>query len=225
MKSVADNLQAVRERMANAAMAAGRPPEAVRLLAVSKAQGAQAVQQAAAAGQTSFGENYLQEALPKMQALPALDWHFIGAIQSNKTSALAERFAWVHSLASAKAGQRLHRQRAGPPLKALIQVNTSQEATKSGIAPDGLRPLVASLLEAGQLELKGLMAIPAQAQTEASQRKAFASLRELAEQVRAEFQLHGFTELSMGMSHDFEAAIREGATWVRLGTAIFGERP
>ena len=226
MQSIADNLHALRKRIADAALTAGREPGEVKLLAVAKTFDVAAVREAAQAGQVSFGENYLQEALPKLAAMPQLDWHFIGALQSNKTKGVAQQFDWLHTLASVKVGRRLHEQRQGQgaPLNCLIQVNVSAQATKSGVAVDELSGLVEGLLGFERVALRGLMAIPAKVGAEAEQRRAFAKLRELRDSIQARFNLAGFTELSMGMSHDFEAAIKEGATWVRVGAGIFGPR-
>lgn len=219
-------LQAVRRRIYEACMAAGRDPAGVRLLAVSKTFPAEAVREAAAAGQTSFGENYAQEAVDKIARLQdlALDWHFIGPIQSNKTRLIAEHFSWVHSVDRLKIAERLSEQRPGhlSPLKVLLQVNVSGEASKAGCAPDEVEALARSISGLPRLELCGLMAIPEPSDDSAVQRSRFGQLRRLGERLRT--QGYPITELSMGMSADLESAVHEGATVVRIGTAIFGQR-
>lgn len=228
--AISDNLQQVGSAIAEAAQAAGRDPASVLLLAVSKTFGPEAVIAAADAGQRAFGENYLQEALDKQQAVAALrpdlvlDWHFIGPIQSNKTRPVAEHFAWAHAVDREKIARRLSEQRpAGlPPLNVCLQVNVSGEASKSGISPDELPALAQAVVALPGLRLRGLMAIPEPAQDVAQQRKPFAQLRELQQQLR-EIGIDTDT-LSMGMSADMPAAIAEGATIVRIGTAIFGKR-
>ena len=226
MTAIASNWQAVRLAIAQAAQQAGRTPEAVALLAVSKTFPAAALREAYAAGQRIFGENYVQEALDKMAALRdlPLEWHFIGPLQSNKTRAIAENFAWVHSVDRLKLAERLSAQRpAGlPPLNICLQVNVSGEASKSGVAPAELQPLARHVAKLPNLVLRGLMAIPAPAADMAAQRKPFARLRELMQQLRKDGL--ALDTLSMGMSQDMEAAILEGATIVRIGSAIFGER-
>jgi PLP dependent protein len=221
MRSIHDNLQAVRQRIGAAAKAAGRDPREVTLLAVSKTHPAALVEQARAAGQRAFGENYVQEALEKMDALApgAAEWHFIGPLQSNKTRAVAGRFDWVQSLESEKVARRLSEQRpAGlAPLNVLIQVNVSGEASKSGVAPEAVPSLAAAVKALPNLRLRGLMAIP----EPGAARERYAELRALYERLKPEF---GLDTLSVGMSDDLEAAIAEGATLVRIGTAIFGAR-
>ena len=233
MRSIHDNLQAVRERIAHAAAAVGRDPSSVTLLAVSKTHPAALVEQALAAGQRTFGENYVQEATEKMDALAgslgkerarALEWHFIGPLQSNKTRPVAERFDWVHSLESEKVARRLSDQRpAGmAALNVLVQVNVSGEASKSGISPAEVAGLAAVIAPLSGLKLRGLMAIPEPTADTGLQRSRFSEVKRLMEKLR----LQGFEldTLSMGMSDDMEAAIAEGATMVRVGTAIFGAR-
>jgi pyridoxal phosphate enzyme (YggS family) len=227
MRSIHDNLQAVRQRIAQAAAAAGREPGKVTLLAVSKTHPAALVEQALAAGQRAFGENYVQEAIDKMAALSdnikerasALEWHLIGPLQSNKTRAVAERFAWVHSVESEKIARRLSGQRSGklPPLNVLIQVNVSGEATKSGVAFAEVPLLAEAIRKMPRLKLRGLMAIPEPGADAARYRE----LKALYEKLKKPFQLD---TLSVGMSDDLELAIAEGATLVRIGTAIFGAR-
>ncbi|KQQ33894.1 alanine racemase [Duganella sp. Leaf126] len=229
MSSIPKNLQAVTASIVAAAAEAGRAADTVRLLAVSKTFGPQAVQQAVAAGQRAFGENYLQEGVDKIGALkalgaPALEWHFIGPIQSNKTRPIAEHFDWVHTVERIKIAQRLSEQRpAGlAPLQICLQVNISGEASKSGVAPHELAALAHDVAALPNLALRGLMAIPEPADQFDQQRAAFARLRALYDQLRADGL--ALDTLSMGMSSDLRAAIVEGATIVRVGSAIFGAR-
>jgi pyridoxal phosphate enzyme (YggS family) len=234
MSRISSNLQAVRQTIADAAKNVSRRPDEIRLLAVSKTFGPQAVIEAAKAGQTVFGENYLQEALEKMAAVQAmapglqLEWHYIGPIQSNKTRAIAEHFDWVHSVDREKIARRLSEQRPGhlPPLNVCLQVNVSGEASKSGVQPDEVLPLVQAVKGMPKLVLRGFMTIPEPVEDVAQQRIPFAKMRRLYEQLRAQLQEEGILidTLSMGMSADMEAAIAEGATIVRIGTAIFGQR-
>ncbi|WP_025752261.1 MULTISPECIES: YggS family pyridoxal phosphate-dependent enzyme [unclassified Pseudomonas] len=223
MSTLADNLSAISARIANAAQAAGRDPASVQLLAVSKTKPASAIREVHAAGVRDFGENYLQEALTKQQALSDLPliWHFIGPIQSNKTKAIAEHFDWVHSVDRLKIAQRLSEQRpAGlAPLNICLQVNVSGEDSKSGCAPADLPALAKAVAALPNLRLRGLMAIPEPTDDRAAQEAAFSSLRALQKGLDL-----GLDTLSMGMSHDLEAAIAQGATWVRIGTALFGAR-
>ena len=226
MSAIATNLQAVRDRLAKAAQAAGRDPAGITLLAVSKTKPLADVLAAVAAGQRAFGENYVQEGLDKIIATVDRDlaWHFIGPLQSNKTRQVAEHFAWVHSIERLKIAERLSAQRpAGlPPLQVCVQVNVSGEASKSGCAPDEALALCQAVAALPNLQLRGLMAIPEPAEDPEAQRRAFRQLREICETVRAAGI--PLDTLSMGMTHDLEAAIAEGATLVRVGTAIFGER-
>ncbi len=230
MSTIEEKLQAVRRAIAQAASDARRPADSVTLLAVSKTFGADAVLAAAAAGQTAFGENYLQEALDKIAAvrlaLPqaSLAWHFIGPIQSNKTRPIAEHFDWVHTVEREKIAARLSEQRPEgmPDINICLQVNISGEASKSGVAPDDLPALAHAVAKLPRLRLRGLMAIPEPQSEPALQRAAFAQLRELYEQLRAEGL--PLDTLSMGMSADLQAAVLEGATIVRVGSAIFGAR-
>ena len=223
MATISDNLQVVRERIARAARAAGRDPVSVTLLAVSKGQPVARIEQARAAGHQVFGENYVQEALEKMDALPGLEWHLIGPLQSNKTRLAAERFAWVHTLEREKVARRLSAQRpAGlPPLNVLIQVNVSGEATKSGVALEAIAALARVVAPLPRLRLRGLMAVPEPTAEVALHRKRFRTVKAAFENLKDEF---GLDTLSMGMSDDMESAIAEGATLVRIGSAIFGER-
>ncbi|MBP6638625.1 MAG: YggS family pyridoxal phosphate-dependent enzyme [Sulfuritalea sp.] len=227
MTSIAANLQAVRERIATACRAAGRREDSVSLLAVSKTWPAANLRQAAVAGQAAFGENYVQEAVDKIAALRGLglEWHFIGPLQSNKTRPVAENFDWVHSVDRLKIAERLAAQRPAtlPPLKLCLQVNVSGEASKSGCAPEDAPALAAAILRLAGVRLRGLMAIPEPGADVALQRRRFATLRATLERINAESGA-GLDTLSMGMSDDLEAAIMEGATIVRVGTAIFGQR-
>jgi hypothetical protein len=223
---ISGRLQNLALRIARAAEAVGREPAGVRLLAVSKTWPADSVREAAAAGQRAFGENYVQEGVAKVEALAGLglEWHFIGPLQSNKTRLVANSFAWVHSIDRLKIAERLSEQRDVhlPPLDVCIQVNVSGEASKSGVAPDDLPELARAVAALPRLRLRGLMAIPEPTSDVALQRARFASLRQLRDQLNAGgLQLD---TLSMGMSDDLEAAIAEGSTMVRVGTAIFGGR-
>ena len=224
---IADNLASVQMRIEAAAHACGRDPRDIRLLAVSKMQSPQRICEAASAGQRDFGENYLQEALDKQIAVAnlALIWHFIGPIQSNKTRAIAAHFAWVHSVDRIKIAQRLSDQRPIhlPALNVCIEINISGEASKSGIAPPALPAFARQVAALPRLKLRGLMAIPAPSVDVQQQRRTFARVRELLETLNQ--QGLALDTLSMGMSDDMEVAIAEGATIVRIGTAIFGARP
>jgi len=210
---------------------AGRDPASVTLVAVSKRQPLERVRAAVAAGQRHFGENTLQGALGHMDALvdapgeADLTWHFIGAIQSNKTRPIAERFDWVHTIEREKIARRLSEQRpaAAPPLEVCIQVNVDDEPSKSGCAPEELAPLADLVAGLPRLRLRGLMCIPAPAEGLDAQRRPFARLRRLLEELNG--CGHRLDTLSMGMSADLEAAILEGATLVRVGTDVFGPRP
>lgn len=226
MTTIAGRLQAVRTRIQRAAVEAGRHENAVTLVAVSKAQSADSIRQAYLSGQRQFGENYLQEALDKQSELAdlAIEWHFIGPIQSNKTQAIAQHFAWVHGVDRLKIAERLSQARPGhlPPLQICIQINVSNESSKSGASPQEVDALVDAIAKLPGLRLRGLMAIPAPTQEIALQQKQFRMLREIYESLRARGYL--LDTLSMGMSDDFPAAINEGATIVRIGSAIFGAR-
>jgi pyridoxal phosphate enzyme (YggS family) len=226
MTAILSNLQATREAIAQAAKAAHRNVTEVRLLAVSKTFPAAAVREAYMGGQTAFGENYLQEALEKIESLRdlPLEWHFIGPIQSNKTRAIAENFAWVHGVDRLKVAERLSAQRPLhlPPLNICLQVNVSGEDSKSGVSPGEIMALAQAVAPLTRLKLRGLMTIPSPATDERVQRVPFAQTRALLEQLNS--QGMALDTLSMGMSHDFPAAILEGATIVRIGTAIFGNR-
>ena len=230
MTTISANLQAVKSRILAACHAAGREAGAVSLLAVSKTWPADCVREAASVGQRAFGENYVQEGVTKIAEVAAagvtgLEWHYIGPLQSNKTRPVAENFAWVHSVERLKIAERLAEQRPEslPPLNLCLQVNVSGEASKSGCAPADVVALARAVAALPRLRLRGLMAIPEPTDDEALLRSRFASLRALRDQLNAGGL--ALDTLSMGMSHDLESAIAEGATIVRVGTAIFGERP
>ena len=228
MARIADQLAATKQRVTLACARAGRPVSEVSLLAVSKTVPAQAVREALACGQTDFGENYVQEGLDKIAQLAdcraALRWHLIGPLQSNKTRAVAEQFDWVHSVDRLKTAERLSAQRPAhlPALQVCLQVNISGEASKSGVTPSELPALAAAVAQLPRLRLRGVMAIPEPAVGEAQQREPLRALRLLL----ADLNRSGLTldTLSMGMSADLEAAVLEGSTMLRIGTAIFGER-
>ena len=223
---LADKYSAVRRQITLACENASRGPDSVSLLAVSKTRSADEVRELSRCGQRAFGENYLQEALDKIEALSdlGLEWHFIGPIQSNKTRPIAEHFDWVHSVDRLKIATRLSEQRPArlPPLNICLQVNISDEASKSGCSPDELPTLAAAVARLSNLRLRGLMAIPKPEDDPQRQRAVFAQVRELLQQLQ---QSHpGLDTLSMGMSADIDAAIQEGSTLVRVGTALFGPR-
>lgn len=226
MISIPANLQIVYSRIARAAQDAGRAADSVTVLAVSKTFPAEAVRAAAAAGQHAFGENYVQEALDKITGLRdlGLQWHFIGPIQSNKTRSIAEHFDWVHGVERDKIARRLADARplVLPPLNVCIQVNVSGEASKSGIAPDAVTALAEQVAALPRLKLRGLMAIPEPTPDAQLRRTRFRLLRELKDDLVR--RGHVLDTLSMGMSDDLEDAVAEGATMVRVGTAIFGRR-
>lgn len=226
MTTISANLQAVLARISEAARNCGRAPEEIRLLAVSKTWPASCVLEAARAGQKAFGENYVQEGVDKVHnaARPDLEWHFIGPLQSNKTRPVAEAFQWVHSVDRIRIAERLSQQRPDhlPPLQICLQVNISNEDTKSGIPVEEVATLARQVSHLPRLRLRGLMTIPAPSSDLEMQRLPFRRLRELFEQLNREGL--ALDTLSMGMSNDIEAAIAEGATLVRVGTAIFGER-
>ncbi len=226
MIRVTENLALIKDLLAKSALKAQREPGTVKLLAVSKKQPVDKVFEAANAGQRDFGENFVQEGLDKIEKTASLDlvWHFIGHLQTNKTRAVAEHFDWVHTIDRQKTAVRLSRQRPPekPPLNICLQVNIDDEEAKSGISPDALTALARAVQELPNLKLRGLMCLPATRDTPDEQRKPFAKLRELAISLSA----NGIEidTLSMGMSGDYDAAIAEGATVVRIGTAIFGPR-
>jgi len=223
---VTENLSSVSDLLRVSALAAGRDPAAVRLLAVSKKQPLAKIREAYAAGQRDFGENFVQEGVDKIQAMAETDltWHFIGHLQSNKTRVVAENFDWVHTIDKLKTARRLSEQRPDgrPPLNICLQVNVDKEGSKSGILPDALPELAAACAELNNLKLRGLMCLPAMRNEFEEQRVPFATLRRLAERLRTA----GIDTdtLSMGMTADYRAAIIEGATIVRIGTALFGAR-
>lgn len=230
MQSLLSNLEAVRQRVAVAARDCGRPAEAVRLLAVSKTFPALDVQTIAQGGQIDFGENYIQEGVEKIVTLKhtnsLLVWHCIGPIQSNKTKLAAENFDWVHSIDRLKIAQRLSEQRPSglQPLQVCLQVNVDGGATKSGVAPDEVLALAQAVMQLPQLQLRGLMTIPEPAVTFELQLQLHQQTKKLFDELKSQLSLEAFDTLSMGMTADLEAAIHAGATMVRVGTALFGQR-
>lgn len=225
-QNLAENLRQVRLRIETAARTAGRDPAGVTLIGVSKTHPVSAIRAAVAAGLTDLGENYVQEAVEKIGEVAdaAVTWHFIGALQSNKTREVAESFQWVHTVDRLKIATRLSQQRPhyAPPLQVCLQVNIGAEDTKSGVQPDALGELAGAVAALPRLRLRGLMCIPPPEDDEGRQRHWFARLRRLRDELNAAG--HALDALSMGMSGDFELAIAEGATHVRVGTAIFGTR-
>lgn len=225
-EALAANLRALQQEMSACARAAGRSETSVTLIAVSKGHPAESVRAAAALGLKDFGESYLQEALPKMQSLADLSlcWHFIGRIQANKTRAIAEHFAWVHGVDRLQVARRLSEQRPhyAPPLQVCIQVNIEGETGKAGVAPEAVESLAQAIRALPRLQLRGLMSILPEGRGAAADRASFAAVRALANRLQAA----GITidTLSMGMSGDYREAIAEGATMVRIGTALFGPR-
>lgn len=225
---IATRIDAVRARIAAAEARFGRAPGSVQLLAVSKVQPAELIRAAHRHGQLAFGESYVQEACDKQALLGdlTLDWHFIGRLQSNKTKTIAEHFSWVHGLVDPRHAQRLGAHRVAvsdEPLRCCLQVNLSGEASKAGIDPQALPELLAHCAQVDGLRIEGLMTLPAPAEDVAAQRRPFAALRALRDQLATPEQ--PLATLSMGMSDDLEAAVAEGATMVRIGTAVFGPRP
>ncbi|MDR2214546.1 MAG: YggS family pyridoxal phosphate-dependent enzyme [Nevskiaceae bacterium] len=229
MTTIHSNLQTVRQRIATACSAVGRDPAGVRLLAVSKTFPAEAIREAHAAGQTAFGENYVQEGIAKIEALrdlrDRLEWHCIGPLQSNKTRAVAEHFDWVHGVDRLKIAQRLSEQRPGglPPLQVCLQVNVDAGANKSGVPPEEALPLARAVAALPRLRLCGLMAIPEPAPDFETQRGLFLRAAAVLDRLRSAGL--AVDTLSLGMSADLEAAVAAGSTMVRVGTAIFGGRP
>jgi pyridoxal phosphate enzyme (YggS family) len=225
-QNLAVHVNHVRSRIRHAARGAGRDPDSITLIAVSKSKPAESVREVATAGVTDFGENYLQEAVLKLDELAdlPLQWHFIGGLQSNKTRAVAERFHWVHSIDRFSVARRLSEQRPfhAAPLNLCIQVAVVPEPTKGGVDPGDLSALAAKTADLPRVALRGLMCVPPPQPTLAAERAVFAQLRALKERLNAEG--HHLDTLSMGMSADFESAIAEGATHVRIGTALFGSR-
>lgn len=236
MTQITTNLMLVKQRLELAALAAKREPEDIRLLAVSKTFPARDIEEAMHAGQTAFGENYVQEGVEKIEQLaklrPWLEWHFIGPLQSNKTKEVAAHFDWVHSIDRLKIAERLSSQRAQFPelgeLQVCVQINVSQEESKSGIALAEVDALCDVVSKLPNIVLRGLMAIPAPSSDINEQRQAFAAIRDCFVSIKAkhshDLQFDFFDTLSMGMSEDMEAAIAEGSTMVRIGSAIFGKR-
>ncbi len=229
MPNITHNINEVTTRLQKNAAKAGRNANAINLLAVSKGQPVVAVETAWRAGLRHFGENYLQEALAKIAATATLDieWHFIGHVQTNKTRLIAEHFAWVHSVDRLKIAQRLSAQRPAhlPPLNICLQVNIDDETSKEGVAPEQIPALALAVAALPHLNLRGLMVIPAPTTSVAAQRRPFRRTADLLKQLQCVSPaLASLDTLSMGMSADMEAAIAEGATWIRIGTAIFGTR-
>ena len=226
MIGVTENLRKIRDLLHVAAIEANRDPAGVRLLAVSKKQPLEKIREAYAAGQREFGENFVQEGVEKIAAMDKKDitWHFIGHLQSNKTRVVAENFDWVHTIDKLKTARRLSEQRPDglPPLNVCLQVNVDDEESKSGVTPEALPDLAAACAKLPNIRLRGLMCVPAIREEPDAQRMPFAALRELAEKLRTDGV--DTDTLSMGMTADFRAAILEGATIVRIGTALFGER-
>lgn len=226
MTPIGKNLIAIKNLIAKAELKYHRQPGSVQLLAVSKKQSAKQIAEAYQTGQRCFGENYLQEALIKIEALSdqSIEWHFIGQIQSNKTRQIAEQFAWVHSIDDSKIAKRLNDQRPAdlPPLNLCIEVDISNEKTKAGVKIEEVMPLISYCLTLPRVKLRGLMAIPAPSNDFTAQRNTYRQLYSLWQSIRDQGIM--LDTLSMGMSDDFEAAIAEGSTFIRIGTAIFGER-
>lgn len=227
MSQISKNIELIKQRITQVATEAKRDLEQIHLLAVSKTKPVEAIEEAYQAGIINVGENYLQEALQKQSQLTALPliWHFIGPIQSNKTKDIAENFTWVHTVDRLKIAERLSHQRPNhlPELQICIQINISNESTKSGCKPDEILALVSAIEALPNIKLRGLMAIPEPTENTSLQREVFAKLRQLKDTINERLSL-SLDTLSMGMSHDLESAIIEGATWVRIGSAIFGER-
>ena len=223
-------LETIHQKIQDATQLAHRPESAVTLLAVSKTKPNEAILEAYHAGQKAFGENYVQEGVDKIQYFEAqniqLEWHFIGPLQSNKTRLVAEHFDWMQTLERAKIADRLNEQRpqGKPPLNVLIQINISDEASKSGIAPPDMLPLAEHICQLPHLRLRGLMAIPAPTNVLTEQQNAFTQMARLFDKLKAAFPNQQIDTLSMGMTDDMQSAIQCGSTMVRIGTAIFGAR-
>ncbi|WP_029408241.1 YggS family pyridoxal phosphate-dependent enzyme [Thiomicrorhabdus sp. Milos-T2] len=224
--SIITRYENVKHRINQACLNAKRAPESVHLLAVSKTKPIEDIKQLAEHGQVAFGENYLQEALSKIEVLPNLEWHFIGPIQSNKTKPIAENFQWVHSVDRLKIAQRLSMQRpeALPPLNILLEINISEAPSKAGFTPKELLEIAPQIAQLPNLQLRGLMAIPQPAASLEEQRKPFTEMHQLLSKLQDSLPNQNLDTLSMGMSGDLEAAIYEGASIVRIGTDIFGAR-
>lgn len=230
MSIIAENLAAVRERIGAACSRAGRDPREVRLIGVTKTVPVDRIREGVEAGLTLLGENYIQEARKKIEAMQGLEvsWHFIGHLQSNKAKVAAELCDWVHTVDRTSLAEELNRQarRRNRVIPVLLQVNVGDETSKSGVKPEALPDLFRSALPLAGLSVRGLMAVPPYDEDPEKVRPYFSMLRELLERLRANSpRPEDLTELSMGMSGDFEAAIEEGATFVRIGTSIFGQRP
>ena len=225
MSEISKRLNILRNEVIQTCNAAGRSPSDINILAVAKTQPSSSIAAALASGQRHFGENYLQESLPKILTLPSVDWHFIGAIQSNKTKDIAEYFDWVHSIGSLKVARRLNEQRPAhlDPLKVMIQINISNESSKAGVAPAAAQLLASVIATLPNLSLQGLMVIPEPSNSFEEQRQTFRQVRQIRDNI-AEILGIQLPHLSMGMTKDFPAAIIEGATWIRIGNAIFGPR-
>ncbi|PVX32094.1 hypothetical protein C8D76_11634 [Pasteurella langaaensis DSM 22999] len=230
MQQIKDNLEQIHQAIQRACEKARRPQSAVKLLAVSKTKPVEDIQAAINAGQLAFGENYVQEGVEKIQFFadkhPELEWHFIGPLQSNKTRLVAEYFDWMQTIDRAKIADRLNEQRpAGKaPLNVLIQINISDEKSKSGIQPDEMLELAKHIINRPHLRLRGLMAIPAPTANLTEQQQALSAMNQLFEQLKAALPQQQIDTLSMGMTDDMESAIQFGSTMVRIGTAIFGKR-
>tara|TARA_B100000700_G_C14963922_1_gene817899 strand:- start:63 stop:734 length:672 start_codon:yes stop_codon:yes gene_type:complete len=216
----------LRAEILTACKSSGRPPDSVKLLAVSKAQNMNAIKAAYSEGQLEFGESYLQEAKDKITQLPNANWHYIGAIQSKKTKEIANKFSWVHSIDSEKVARRLSEQRenAKEDLKILIQVNISRDKRKRGVMPEEISKLARKINSLPRLCMAGLMAIPSLSETDLQSELSFRELKQIGDQLRSNYGFEECRHLSMGMSADFVSAIREGATWIRIGSKIFGMR-
>ena len=226
MTNIQSRIDEVRGKIVQACELVNRDPASVNLLAVSKTMGIEKVTNAVEAGQKDFGENYLQEALPKIVEFPGASWHFIGAIQSNKTREIANSFSWVHGIATEKVARRLSEQRDPRlgKLNCFIQVNLSNEKQKSGVNPNDALRLAGQFEAFDRIALRGLMTIPASITNDSKRIDTFRFLRELRDEIKHRYSLNEFNQLSMGMSNDYVTAIKEGATWIRIGTAIFGKR-
>ena len=223
--SVSDNLLRVKERIKTACLKHGRDADDVKLVAVSKTKPIEMLSMAMEKGQREFGENYVQDALAKINVLPQATWHFIGNIQSNKTQLIANNFNWVHSLASVKVARRLNKQRGiKEPLNVLLQVNVSKDPDKAGIEADTANQILEEIQGLENLKLRGLMTITENTEDQSKQRQHFARLSQILEELNSQYSLPDFNQLSMGMTRDLEAAIAEGSTIVRIGTDIFGAR-
>ena len=226
MTEIQSRIAAIRKEIVKTCQIANRDPNSVNLLAISKTMDGDAVASAIHAGQEHFGENYLQDAQSKVSSFPKAIWHFVGGIQSNKTRDIANMFGWVHGVATEKVAKRLSEQR-NPMLgrlNCLIQVNLSSEDQKLGVNPDEAIRLAGQMAAFNQISVRGLMTIPAPTNDRSAQASKFRALRKLKDEIESRYGLPEFNQLSMGMTNDFVEAIKEGATWIRIGTAIFGPR-